>query len=306
MIRSFALAIALLATGCRNAPPAPVATVFQGPDGQPVYIDSLPVHRIVSTMQSATEWLVALGASDRLVARTRYDRQAELAHLPSIGGGLEASAEAVAALEPDVVLGWRIAASVNLARALEPFHIPVVAVEATDTAEAFRQLDVIASLVGLTPRADSLAAALRTELGALTQAHCPAGAAKASTLILVSIEPPMTAGGPTWMSELLGAACLVNLFGDMDAAWPTVSLEAIAARQPDWILTTRGDSTGVRLAELRGNPVWRNLNAVAAGRIIELDPDLFARLGPHMADWIRAVVAQMAAADAPAPPRPGG
>lgn len=253
-------------------------------------IDSLPVDRIVSTMQSATEWIVALGAADRLVARTNFDRQPQLEHLPSLGGGLEASAEAIAALRPDVVLGWRIAASVNLSRTLAPFDIPVIAVEASDTAEAFRQLATLATLVGRQARAVVLADSLRSELHALHTLGCPPGAIAEPALVALWSDPPMTAGGPTWMTELMAAACLENIFADIGAPWPTVSMESITDRSPRWIITTRTGAPGARLAEYRSLPGWRNLAAVREGRVIELDGDLFARLGPTMADWVRSLI----------------
>lgn len=290
MIRCSLALLGLLAAGCGVPAPPPAAVAFEDPQGRPVTIDSLPVTRIVSTMQSATEWLVLLGESDRLVARTDFDRQEELADLPSIGGGYETSAEVIAALEPDVVLGWRIRASVDLAEALEPFGIPVVAVEATDTAEVFRQLAVLGRLVGRETRAAELADSLRTELEALRSASCPAGREPESVLVVVATEPAQTTGAGTWMTELLGAACLRNVFGDVTQPWPQVSLEAMVDRQPRWILTTRGTRPGEARQELLSLPGWRDLDAVRAGRIIELDRDLFARAGAGMADWVRAVI----------------
>lgn len=291
MIRTTLFLACLVAAGCRDVAPAPAAITFEDPEGRSVMVDSLPVERIVSTNQAATEWLVALGADSLLVARTDYDRQPQLAHLPSIGGGLETSAEVVASLDPDVLLGWRIRASVDLARALAPFGIPVIAVEATDTAQAFRQLQVLARLVSREARADSLATVLRRELAALRHLQCPEGATGETVMLVLSTDPPQTAGAGTWMSELLGVACLRNAFGDLSAPWPTVSLEAITARQPHWILTSLGDQPGQRLAEFQAKPIWRDLEAVRAGRILELDDDLFARVGPGMVDWVRAVVA---------------
>ena len=88
------------ACGSRTVAPS-TPTAFVDPEGRSVTISPLPVHRIVSTMQTATEWLVVLGAGDRLVARTEFDRQPELASLPSIGGGLDPSPEVIAALRPD-------------------------------------------------------------------------------------------------------------------------------------------------------------------------------------------------------------
>lgn len=243
-------------------------------------------------MQTATEWLVALGAQDRLVARTEFDRQPELASLPSIGGGLDPSPEAVAALRPDIVIGWRNRSSSDLLRALAPFHIPVVSFETTDTADIFLNLRRVGVLVGAEAKADSLANALRADLSHIQAGACPNGPANAPTVFLeVGTDPPMTTGAATWMNTILGIACLRNLFGDLPGSWPSVSLEAIAARNPDWILTSLGPTPGARLAELRSKAGWRDLPAVKAGRIIEIPGDLFARGGPTIAEAARAIVA---------------
>lgn len=281
------LAVILFAVACRAPAPEPAAADrFPAPDGTQVVVDSLPVQRIVSTMQSATEWIVLLGAAELMVARTDYDRQPELAHLPSIGGGLDPSAEVIASLDPDVVLGWRIRASVDLQRTLAPFDIPVIAVEATDTGEVFTQLGVLGRLVAREHQADSLATALRAELDT-ARASCARTAE--SVVIILSTEPPVTSGGGTWMDQLLPAACLTNAFGDLTIPWPTISVEALVARQPDWVLTSVGPTPGERLATLRAAPGWRDLEAVRAGRVLEIPGDLFSRAGPTMGEWVRAV-----------------
>jgi iron complex transport system substrate-binding protein len=283
----------LLLAGCGQRSHSPVATPagFEDAEGNPVAMSHLPARRIVSTMQSATEWLVLLGQARRLVARTDFDHEPELAALPSIGGGLDPSAEAVAALKPDVVVGWRNRSSADLQHALAPFHIPVLSFETTDTADVFRNLVRLGVLVDQRDRAESLASDLRTRLRAVKADACPAGASAAPTVLLVLwTDPPMTAGGGTWMTTVLEAACLRNAFADVPTAWPTVSMEAITARRPDWILTSRG-TPGQRLAELRSKPGWRDLDAVRAGRIIEIPGDLFARAGPSIAEAARAIVA---------------
>lgn len=292
----------LLLAACRPAArPAESPTGFEGPDGRSVHVTHLPAERIVSIMQSATEWVVLLGEEHRLVARTDYDRQPQLAALPSIGGGLDPSAEAVAALKPDVILGWRNRASSDLERALHPFHIPVLSFETTDTADVFRNLERLGSLVGRRERAESLAAGLRADLRAVRREACGAtNGSMPSVLLVVWTDPPQTAGGGTWMSTLLETACLRNVFADVKQAWPTVSLEAIAARNPDWILTSQG-SPGQRLAELRSKAGWRDLDAVRAGRVLEIPGDLLARAGPTIATAARAIVAARAAATATRP-----
>lgn len=281
------LACLLLAVGCRaRAAPASAATDFRDPEGRPVTIASLPARRIVSTMQSATEWLVLLGAESLLVARTDYDRQPELRSLPSIGGGLDVSAEVIAALTPDVVLGWRIRASADLQRALAPFGIPVIEVEATDTAQIFRQLGALGTLVGREARAAALADSVRGELAA-SAARCE-GPPESAFLVL-STDPPMTVGHGAWMTQLMPAACLTSAFADAATPWPTISLEALTARQPRWIVTSLGQEDGARRAELAAMPGWRDLEAVQAGRILEIPGDLLTRAGPTIGAWVRAV-----------------
>ncbi len=294
MIRRLAPLLAFLAVGCRAATPPPEAARFRGPTGEPVDVATIPANRIVSTLQSATEWLVQLGAADHLVARTDFDRQPELASLPSIGGGLDVSPEAIVALHPDVVIGWRIAASATLAHTLAPFGIPLVALEATDTAQAFEQLAAVGRLVSREDSAAALARSLRQRLADQRTRSCPAGREPETVFVVLSTEPPVTSGRGTWMSELVQAACLRNLFDDVPQPWPPVALEAIVERQPRWILTSRGTTPDARRAELLDRPGWQQLEAVKAGRILELDHDLFARSGPGMADWVAAVIAEKA------------
>ncbi|HRP08625.1 MAG TPA: ABC transporter substrate-binding protein, partial [Gemmatimonadales bacterium] len=148
-------------------------------------------------------------------------------------------------------------------------------------------LEALGLLVGRQQEAEALATRVRTDLASLA-AGC-ADSSRESVMVVLWDDPPMTAGGSTWMSQLLEAACLANVFADVDTPWPTVSMEAVVARQPHWLLTSRGDSAGTRLAQLRADQGWARLEAVRQGRIIELDPDLLSRSGPAMAEWVRAV-----------------
>ncbi len=265
---------------------------FEDPSGNAVALTRLPARRIVSTMQSANEWLLALGAGDLLVARTDYDRQPEFAHLPSIGGGLDPSPEAVAALTPDVVIGWRNRASVDLQAALTPFGIPVLSFETTDTTDVFRQLARLGVLTGRSAKADSLATQVRADLAAIQREACTLEETPRDVLLVLSTEPPQTAGGSTWMSTLLETACLRNVFEDVATPWPMIGMETLAARQPHFLLTSRRDSLGSGLAEFRRRPGWRDLDAVQAGRVLEIPVDLFSRAGPTLPEAARAILAE--------------
>lgn len=292
MVRRGCYAALLLLPACTTKSKDHSPT-FEDPEGHAVAVQSIPVQRIVSTRQSETEWLVLLGAGNLLVARTDYDRQPELARLPSIGGGMNPSAERILALSPDVVIGWRDRSSADLARVIAPFKIPVLSFETTDTADALRNLKLLGVLVGREAKADSLAAQLRNDLASVKATACDSASGTPPSVFLVLWDdPPQTAGGPTWMTTLLETACLRNVFADVPVPWPNVSMESITARQPDWILTSRGKAPGQRLVEFRGKPGWRELRAVQAGWIIEIPGDLFARSGPTMPEAAQAIVAE--------------
>ncbi|MEO5800071.1 MAG: helical backbone metal receptor [Gemmatimonadales bacterium] len=287
--RSAALIVLAACSGRSNGR----TTTLQDVEGHPVTISHLPVQRIVSTNAAANEWLVLLGAANTLVARTDYDRQPELAKLPSIGGGMNPSAEGIMALSPEVVVGWRDRSSLDLAHAIAPFKIPVLSFETTDTADALRNLELLGALVGREAKADSLATDLRNGLAAVKRTACDSGTGAGESVFLVLWDdPPQTAGGGTWMTTLLETACLRNVFADLTVPWGQVSIEAITARQPDWILTSTGKIPGQRLAEFKAKAGWRDLRAVQAGRIIEIPGDLFARAGPTMPAAARAIVAE--------------
>lgn len=290
--RACRAALPLFALACAR-PASDASATLQDAEGRPIVVRKLPVQRIVSTMPSVTEWIVLLGAADLLVARTDFDRQPELARLPSIGGGQYPSAEGLLALSPEIIIGWRDRSSLDLQHALTPFHIPVLSFETADTADVLRNLKHLGVLVGREAKADSLAAALRASLAEVKATACDPGVlTPPSVFVVLWSDPPMTAGGPTWMTTLLETACLTNAFADITVPWPTVSLESITARQPMWILTSRGKVAGERLAEFRGKPGWRDLAAVRSGRIIEISGDLLARSGPSIAEAARAIVAQ--------------
>ena len=63
-----------------------------------------PPRRIVSLVPSDTHNVIALGAADRLVGRTRYCESPEVAAAPVVGGTKDVDVEAVLALGPDLVI----------------------------------------------------------------------------------------------------------------------------------------------------------------------------------------------------------
>ncbi|HEX2187352.1 MAG TPA: cobalamin-binding protein [Longimicrobiaceae bacterium] len=247
-----------------------------------------PAGRIVSLIPSATATLLAIGAGDRLVGRTDFDHGPALDSIPSVGGGMDPSIEAVVALRPDLVLGWETSGDQRTRRRLEELGIPVFAVEADDTTDVFRTIGSLGALTGRAAAADSLSARLRRELAEVRASV--AGRPRPSVFFLVWNDPPMTAGPGTFISQVLGAAGGRNVFDDVSGEWPNVALEEIVRRQPDYLVLPQGEKGGAHdLEQLRRAPGWRELRAMREGRTVTIDAELMNRPGPRLGEAARAL-----------------
>lgn len=273
------LLLALAACGGADArDPSTASAAVQVTDdaGETVRLDA-PARRIVSLVPSATETLVALGAGDRIVGRTDYDAAPEVAHVPSVGGGIDPGMETLASLRPDLVVGWASQGGSPLRDQLRALGIPLLTVATEDTADIHRAITHLGALTGRGAAADSLARGLRASLDSVRASV--AGRPTRSVFFVVGDDPVMTAGPGTFIHQLLETAGARNVFADAGQRWPQVSMEELVRRQPELILVPRyGDGDPAKA--LAGRPGWRELRAVREGRVVVVPADVVNRPGP--------------------------
>lgn len=244
-----------------------------------------PAERIVSLAPNATETLVAIGATPRLVGRSDYDTGLGVDSVASVGGALDPSLERLVALRPDLVIGWHSAGANPVRDRLREMGIPFLAVRTTDTTDVFRTIGVLGRVTGRTASADSVAAAVRAQLAAVRASV--AGRPPRSVFYVVGEEPLMTAGPGTFTVQLLELAGGRTAFPDATGQPQYVSMEALVRRQPDVVLVPVGDGGQARVAELSKRPGWRELNAFRAGTVRALPADRVHRMGPGIAETAR-------------------
>lgn len=282
-------AAALIAAGCgsRDAAPPPAAVRVTDDAGRTVALPH-PARRIVSLIPSVNETILALGAGDRIIARTDYDEEPELRALPSVGGGLTPSIEWLAARKPDLVVAWPDAGSRSIIEKLTEVGVPVYAARVESLEDGFRTAHRIGRLLGLAPGADSLVARLRAQLDDVHRRV--AAEPEPSVLYLIGLDPPMAAAGGTSLTELLAIAGGRNAFPDARVSQQQISAEEVVRRDPDVILVSAAESADP-LARLRSMPGWSSLRAVRTGRVAGLDPNLFTRPGPRAPEAARRLAA---------------
>jgi iron complex transport system substrate-binding protein len=231
-----------------------------------------PAHRIVSLAPSSTELLFALGAGNQVVGRTTWCRYPPAAlQVPDVGDGLNPNIEAIAARQPDLVVLYRSPMNETAAAQLRRLGIASVTLpqdRLEDIVSAARELG---RRTGREAAGDSIAGAMEALLGKAPPA------AIARLAFVVWDNPPMVIGAGSYLDQLATLAGGSNVFHDLGAASATVSIETIAARNPDVILVL-SDSTAPPAYSRR--PEWRAIRAVREGRFIMLPADLFGRPSP--------------------------
>ena len=239
-----------------------------------------PAARVVSLIPAQTEVIALLAGPSVLVARTQWDADPALAHLPSTENALSPSVEWLAALQPDLVIAWPDQSARTVIERLEAIGIPVYASAVETLADVDTMIARFGVLLGRERAADSLRARLHAELDAVRARV--AGRTRPSVLYAVSIDPPMPATNATYLGELVELAGGHNVFGELRTLWPQVSLEEVVRRDPEVIIRPVEDPRQDVLALLRRRPGWRELRAVREGRVYAVDVNLLNRPGARL------------------------
>ena len=273
-----AIAALLIAAACRGRE-AHSATGFTDDFGAEVRAGTRDAPaRIVSLNPATTEILFALGAGARVVGRTHWDTAPDSARaVPDLGPGIRPNVEAVLAARPDLVILYASDDDRPAARQLAAAGIPVLALK-TDRIDQFQRA---VRLVGLATGANAAAGVVvDTVLASLARVRAATHALPRPRVFWHVWDSPIyTIGRGSYLDELLATAGGANVFGDLDAPSPQVSLEEIVRRDPDLILAGPEGA-----ARIRASAAWQGVRAVREGRVLVVDTMLVGRPSVRMGE----------------------
>ncbi|MCB1187176.1 ABC transporter substrate-binding protein [bacterium] len=248
--------------------------------------------RIVSLMPNLTEMVAFLGYADRLVGKSSYCNYPDsIVSVDDIGGQVDASLEKIVALQPDIVLAYQ-GNSLELVDQLRQLGIQVCALkEATTVREIGEQMWTLEGILGTSFSWDK---ALPVEFAKWIEKETAgreylALPGEPSCFFGYPGELVYTCGSSSFINDVMLRCGLANAVS-LDYRWPAVSAEFIMASDPDWILTTTScteeedpaDARSEMLAELRKDPVFRELRAVKQGQLVVVNSDHLLRPGPRI------------------------
>jgi iron complex transport system substrate-binding protein len=240
-----------------------------------------PARRIVSLAPHLTELLFAAGAGAQLVGAVDYSNHPpEARRIPRVGSYGQIDLEAVVALKPDLVVAWQSGNPSAAVDKLQRLGLPVFVSEPGRIEDVARSLEQLGRLAGTESAAGGAASAYRERLAGLRARY--GGRPIVRTFYEVWNQPLTTIGGKQIISDLLRLCGGENVFGQLAALAPTVTVEAVLAADPEAIVASGMDEARPEwLDEWRR---WRRLAAVERGNLFFVPPDLMQRHTPRLLD----------------------
>jgi iron complex transport system substrate-binding protein len=249
-----------------------------------------PPARIVCLVPSVTEAIFALGGETRLAGVTDFcDHPPAARALPRVGGMVNPSLEAIAALRPDLVVATSEGNREETLQQLRRLGVPVYVVRVRRLADTLDLIRRVGDLVDRRAAVDPLVASLQRRIDAVREAVRPRP--RPRVLYVLWPEPLIVPGRRALVTELIGLAGGRSITAEDGGAYPRLSLEAAVARAPEVVLLADHATIGAAAAPPSPEK-WRRLGSLPAireGRVHSVDATLLHRYGPRLVDGLEAL-----------------
>ena len=261
--------------------------VLSAASQSPAQKPGVEIKRVVSMAPNITESIFALGCGDRLVGVTDFCLfPVEARALPKVGGYYNPNLERLTVLRPDLVVLQGKHEKVNaFCRAKD---IGVLHVAMDSISSIYGGIVDLGEALQCPVRAKNLCTGIRKELEAVRSDV--AGFARHKVFVCLGRAPAgltslYTAGGPSFISEILQIAGGDNVFQDVTVPYPEASKESLLKRAPEIIIELR---PGEDLSDLRRSQIiseWnilRGIPAISNHKVYVLTENFLLVPGPRV------------------------
>lgn len=277
-----------LAADSTDAPDTSAATETTGATDPGEYPQA-----IVSLSPTATEMLFAIGAGSQVIAVDEYSTYpAEALDLPHDLSGFEPNVEAIAALEPDLV----IMQDPMIQAQLEDLGIAVwIGAAAATFDDMYAQIEQLGAATGHVGEAAELVANMQADIAAAVAAATlpPEG-----LTYYHELDPTyFSVTSDTFIGQVYGLFGLTNIADTAEPGnpYPQLNAEFIVQADPDLIFLADTTCCGETPETVGARDGWEGISAVANGAVVAIDDDIASRWGPRIVDFIEAVSAAIQA-----------
>lgn len=249
----------------------------------------IPAHprRIVSMGGTLTEIIYALGAGDLLVGTdgsSLYPPEAR--QLPQVGYYRGFSVEGVASLNPDLVIAAAESGPPQALDGLKKLGIPLELIALKpDLAHLTGRITELAQILGKKSEGDVLLKRLHKQVSEAARIRRPARVVALSN----HVGRMQGAGRDTAIDALLGMLGATNLLADSHKGYKPVSAEAVAALQPDAIITSQLSLGDGGVKAYAAQPGVASTPAARNRHIIVLDDILLLGFGLRVGEALQRI-----------------
>lgn len=244
--------------------------------------------RIVSLSATHTEVLYEIGAGPMIVGTDVFSDYPAAANETEKIDAYNLSVEAVAALDPDlVILSFDPGDAVS---GLTALGIPAVLFAApgpTTLDDVYAEWRDLGAATGHIEETAALIDQVSNDIeGILAQTP---ETLRAFTYFLELDSTLFTAGTGTLLDSVFGLLGLQNIADPADGPFPQLSPEYIIGADPDFVFLADTVCCGVSAVTVATRPGWNRMTAVNNGDVIELDDSVASRWGPRLVDLILTI-----------------
>ena len=245
----------------------------------------VPVLRLVSLGGSLTEIVYAVGAGDLLVgtdASSLYPSEAR--QLPQVGYYRALPVEGVASLQPDLILAAAESGPPQALEGLRKLGLRLELLPTLPTLPALRERIIhVGNLLGHQAEADALIRKIDSQVKAATRIRRPA-----RVLVLSTHAGKLQgAGRDTAADNLLQMLGATNLLAGSHRGYQALSAEAVAALQPDAIVTSNLSVVDGGVKGLLDRPGVASTPAARNRHVVVLDDLLLLGFGPRVGEALQ-------------------
>ena len=294
---SLAALTAILLTSAACGDDNNSSSTTDAPQATDLQADTIPAdapRAIISLSPTHTEILFAIGAGDQVIAvDDQSNYPAEALAKPHDLSGFEPNVEAIAALEPDlVVIGDDFK---GLAAQLEPLGIATwVSPAPTSFDEVYAQIEQLGAAAGRIGEAAELVGQMQTDIQAAIDAAPKL--AEPATFYHELDSTLFTVTSNTFIGHVYEQFNLVNIADGVEEGndYPQLNAEYLLTSNPDLIFLADAKYSGESAETVAARPGWDTIAAVQHGGVIVIDDDIASRWGPRVVDFVEAVSAALA------------
>ena len=261
-----------------------------------VFAQSAP-RRIVSLVPAVTEMIFALGAGDRVVGVSNFDKfPPDVEKIPKVGALLDPNLDRILSLKPDLIVVYY--SQTDLQTQLQRASVASYSYKHAGLADVTATIRSIGARIGRAEQGQTLARDIEAKLTALRTRYNVGS--RPRTLVVFSRESfalrgIYASGGRGFVHDMLTVAGGDNVFADVDREAVQATTELILTRRPEVIIELRADPMTAE-AERKEVLTWNQLASLPAVRTkrvhIITDPRTVIP-GPRVVDGVEVIAQRL-------------